>query len=382
MNHILFQPKVRPEIYPLTGIRALAAFWVLLFHLHGKLAAACPQGYALFKPVIINGYLGVDLFFILSGFIISYNYADRLSVFTVAKYRDFLWLRLARLWPVHLAILACYAALLLLAAHFGTPLKHTTSYSVAKLWQNVALIQSWWVPIHESWNVPAWSISCEWAAYLLFPVLVSSGAVTRSVRRALMPGATALLLMALLLQNVHADGNNQYGLLRIAGEFVAGTSLCRLFHANVGQSWNWNLIIPLGVATAVLLLGFLLPYGSLVAYWCVPCLALVVLGLAYGQSVWSRLLSTRPFLFGGYVSYSLYMVHTLCFIILEKSFPRIEARPWSFAVDLTVAILAASATFYLIEEPCRIKMRALLPAALGKSPDAASAWPERFGSKE
>jgi len=372
MNHILYQPKVRPEIYPLTGIRALAALWVLVFHLHGKLAAAFPKGYALFEPAIVNGYLGVDLFFILSGFIIAYNYAGRLSVFTVAKYREFLWLRLARLWPVHLAILTCYAALLLLAAHFGTPLKHTTSYSLGKLWQNVALIQAWWIPIHESWNVPAWSISCEWAAYLLFPVLVSSGAVTRSARRALLTGAAALLLMALLLQIVHADGNNKYGMFRIAGEFVAGASLCRLFHARVGQNWNWNLILPVVVVTAVLLLGFLLPVFSLVAYWSVPCLAIVVLGLAYGQSVWSRLLSTRLFLFGGYVSYSLYMVHTLCFIVLEKSFPRIEARPWSFVMDLTVAILAASATYHLVEEPARKKMRALLPGTSGKSSDSAS----------
>jgi peptidoglycan/LPS O-acetylase OafA/YrhL len=188
--------------------------------------------------------------------------------------------------------------------------------------------------------------------------------------------------MALLLQSVHADGNNKYGLFRIAGEFVAGASLCRLFHAHVGQNWNWNLIIPLVAAAAFLLLGYLLPCYSLVAYWCVPCLAIVVLGLAYGKSVWSRLLSTRLFLFGGYVSYSLYMVHTLCFIVLEKSFPRIEARPWSFAVDLTVAILAASATFYLVEEPARKKMRALLPATAGNSPAATGAWPERFGSKE
>ena len=188
-------------------------------------------------------------------------------------------MRLARLWPVHLVILAMYAALLLKAAHSGISPKHPELYSFGRLFQNVLLIQAWSIPIHESWNVPAWSISCEWAAYLFFPVIVFSKAVARSVRLSIMTGGIALLMMTLLLQSVHADGNNQYGLIRIAGEFVAGCSLCQLFHAKAAQNWNWNVIIPISLALAILLLGFVLPLYSLVAYWCVPFLALVVLGL-------------------------------------------------------------------------------------------------------
>ena len=371
---MMFQPKARPEIYPLTGIRALAALWVLLFHLQGKINTALPQLYGLFKPVILNGYLGVDLFFILSGFIISYNYADRFSHFTLSKYWDFLWMRLARLWPVHFVILALYAALLLRAFHSGISPQHPELYSLGRLIQNFCLIQAWSIPIHESWNVPAWSISCEWAAYLLFPAIILSKAVTRSSCLTITTGGLAILTMASFLQSVHANGNNQYGLIRIAGEFVAGCSLCHLFHSQVGRNWNWNLLIPISGVVTILLLGFVLPSFSLVPYWCVPFLALIIFGLAYHQCAYSRLLSTRLFLFGGHISYSLYMVHTLCFIILKKNFPNLEARPMSFVVDLLFAITIAAAMYYFVEEPCRKKMRkfGLLPRLPGKSPDAAA----------
>jgi peptidoglycan/LPS O-acetylase OafA/YrhL len=357
----MLTPKARPEIYPLSGLRALAALWVLLFHLSAKLESAFPHARFLFDPVVLQGYLGVDVFFILSGFIIAYNYADRFAFFKIPTYAEFLWMRLARLWPVHFVVLAAYAILILGASHWGISQKHSGLYSGAKFLQNLMLTQAWSIPIHESWNVPAWSISCEWIAYLVFPALIFSGIVYRTVRVSTAAGAGALLIMALILQSVQADGSNQYGLVRIAGEFVAGGCLCRLFNARVGFDWNWNLLIPAALAIQFLLLGFLLPLFSLVAYWSVPCLAVIILGLAYHRCVCSRLISTRPFLFGGYISYSLYMVHTLCFITLHNLFPKLEARPMSFLIDLPFAVAVAAGVFYFVEEPCRRKMRGLFP---------------------
>src|SRR5512135_599191 len=86
------------DIPSLTGLRAFAAWWVVFFHCSFLLPAALPKVYWFARL----GYLGVDLFFVLSGFIISYNYWDKLASFSVKAYREFLWLRLARLYPVHL----------------------------------------------------------------------------------------------------------------------------------------------------------------------------------------------------------------------------------------------------------------------------------------
>ncbi len=357
-------PKTSPEIYPLTGIRALAALWVLLFHLHDKLDSVFPAFHAfhfLFDPVVLHGYLGVDLFFILSGFIISYNYAQRFSVFRISTCAEFLWMRLARLWPVHFVVLALYVSLCLAASQLGESSKHPGLYSWGTLFQNLILVHAWSIPIHESWNVPAWSISCEWMAYLIFPGLILSKAVTRSVRLSTVTGAAALLMMILALQGLHDAGSNKFGLIRIAGEFVTGCCLCKLFQAGVGRDWNWNIVVSISLLAILLLLGFLLPLCSLVAYWCVPFLVIVVLGLAYNRCGYSRLMATRPLLFGGYISYSLYMVHTFCLIVLHHLFPTFETKPVSLAIDLIFPIVAATAMFRLVEDPCRKQMRKLYP---------------------
>src|SRR5438552_11928319 len=71
----------------LTGLRGIAAFWVVLFHLDA----------AHVVPFIRNGYLGVDIFFILSGFILSHVYTPRVTGFSLTQYRQFLCVRLSRI---------------------------------------------------------------------------------------------------------------------------------------------------------------------------------------------------------------------------------------------------------------------------------------------
>ena len=333
--------------------------WVVLFHLRAQILLVFPRLHLLTDPMIAHGYLGVDLFFILSGFIISYNYAERFSVFRIPMYLEFLWTRLARLWPVHVFMLGLFAVSIWWLAHRGSIPSHPQLYSLPAFIQNLLLIHAWSIPIHESWNAPAWSISCEWFAYILFPVLVLSRLVTSSSRVSKVTAVAALLIMALILQSLHAEGNNKYGLIRISGEFLTGCCLCNLFHHEVGKWWNWNVIIPISLIMVVLLPNFILPIFGMVAFWCVPFLALTVLGLAYHRCALSRLLSSRLFLLGGYASYSLYMVHGFCLILFHNLFPKLEVRAVGLAIDLLFAVGASVAMFYFVEEPCRKIMRKL-----------------------
>ena len=102
----------------LTGIRGLAAWLVVLYHIRLSLTALLP-GEVI--AALAKGYLAVDLFFMLSGFVIWYNYADRLRAGGGAETRLFLWRRFARVWPLHAAILAAFIAFVALLLATGRP---------------------------------------------------------------------------------------------------------------------------------------------------------------------------------------------------------------------------------------------------------------------
>jgi peptidoglycan/LPS O-acetylase OafA/YrhL len=106
--------NIRPakgHIKALTGLRIVAAMWVLMHHLSGEILTLLP-GLSFLAPVMGRGGMGVDLFFILSGFILSYQYGDRLgSRFSWQESLRFIRLRVARVYPVHFVTL--HMALLL-----------------------------------------------------------------------------------------------------------------------------------------------------------------------------------------------------------------------------------------------------------------------------
>jgi len=351
--------SLQPEIYPLTGIRAAAAIWVVLYHMQRQLAECYPNLNFLIKPIVAHGYLGVDLFFILSGFIIHYNYGNRLARVCIPAIGEFLWMRLARLWPVHAVILILFVVLLFAQRIFGMHPKQPELYSAVDFVKNVFLVQSWAIPSRGSWNVPAWSISCEWLAYLLYPILVVSRLCVASPRRSAVVATLALVGTALVCQYLKADGNVGYGLVRIAGEFLGGCALCHIFRANLTSLFPWQYIVPLAVVSVIIASHYMLPAFGLVAFWCVPLLGIIVLGLANHQCFVSRLCSTKLFLFGGYISYSLYMIHELCLIVLGKA----DAALGEFApiIDILAIVIFASFLFFFVEQPCRKAMRNVFP---------------------
>lgn len=166
------------RIDSLTGVRILAALAVLASHL--------PQPVGL-PPVartfMSSGYNGVTLFFVLSGFVLAWTYADRLSRPSVAGVRDFFVARFARVYPLYLAALL-FAAL--------PQLTHLPSGS----WLHVLSLQTWSPDINVAYglNGPGWSIGVESFLYLLFPVLLWGALrVPPQTQRWVIVGAAGLL---------------------------------------------------------------------------------------------------------------------------------------------------------------------------------------------
>jgi peptidoglycan/LPS O-acetylase OafA/YrhL len=356
----------------LTGLRFVAASWVVLYHFRLDLAALLPAT-RVALPVFERGWLGVDLFFVLSGFVIAHNYAGRVRTF--ADYRRFLGLRLARIYPLHLATLLVVA--LLLSAqhalgHSGSgngPSSQPGVFSGSSLVANLLLIHAWGRSI-PSWNLPSWSISAEWFAYLCFPLVA---AMTLRVRRRGTAAATAALslgAMFVAMSSAHLAGTSHWDwLLRVAGEFTAGALLHRVWlmrPAAPRRSWDTALV---AIGCAAVLGCVVLPGGPSSAYWLVPLLAVTVLAAASATGPVGRLLSTRGMVFWGEASYGLYMTHVLVQLITQRVVGPTTFRSASLPVRLGVVTtwavavgVAAVAAYVVVERPARRRLRKVIDA--------------------
>ncbi len=126
-----------------------------------------------------TGYLAVDLFFVLSGFILAYQYLDR---FPKARgdYLGFLVKRLARIYPTQIFTLGMLVAVVAGGSFIGVSISEPQNFTALGAIQDALLIRGWFVPT-QGWNFPSWSLSAEWFAYLLFPVVCAT--VVAAARR-------------------------------------------------------------------------------------------------------------------------------------------------------------------------------------------------------
>ncbi|MCW2956277.1 MAG: Acyltransferase [Thermoleophilia bacterium] len=347
----------------LTGVRAVAAWWVVLFHLQlsvGEFLFGARDGYV--AALLGAGHAGVDVFFILSGFIISYVYATALAGGRTRAVASFLWMRLARMYPVHLFTLGVMLALVLAARSAGLELSATNDYSASSLLRNVLLVHAWGTPHALSWNYPAWSISAEWAAYLAFPVLAV--ALRRWVGLALGCVGLAALLGAVIVMALSDDA--VHPLTRIALEFGIGCVLYSIRRGDVLRRVPWERL-----ATPLLVCGMvgagLAEHADRSALLAVPLFATAIYAMSWGRTVRDGVLGSRPLVYWGVVSYSLYMTHGITDMVLIRGLERtdLDAAPWPVRVALVgayvvVVAIVAMATFRLVEEPARRSMKSLV----------------------
>ncbi len=221
------------EIRALTGLRIVAALWVVLFHFRPLLWQAAPDFASALSPILDCGAQGVDLFFILSGFVLTWNYIDKMgkSWSTRATLR-FLWLRLARVWPVYLVTMHLAALWIIFTLNVGhVPSENVWTLNAISYIRQLFLVQLWFQPFFDgsSWDGPAWSISAEWLAYLVFGLLIlvvfRVARATRARSLLWLAFAASLPPMLLLLASGHLYTPWSW-LPRIVLQFIAGALAC------------------------------------------------------------------------------------------------------------------------------------------------------------
>jgi peptidoglycan/LPS O-acetylase OafA/YrhL len=344
----------KSEIPALTGVRALASWWVVFYHLQPAFTTLTPSLARWTGGFAKGGDKGVDLFFVLSGFVLSLNYHDRFRRLDIGSYGRFLWLRLARIYPVHLAGLAVWAAFLsinLFVRHADT---RGDYFGFKFLIANLLLVQSWWIPIKMSWNYPAWSISMEWLAYLCFPLLMQRFAGARSMAFAVGWPLALLCVTGPLMVRYEAAAH----FLRIGGEFVAGCLIWELWRRlQEAGTWRFGWITLPSVVTAIIL-------ANLVGWYSIPAFGLVVLGLALDSGIGARVFGCGPMVYWGKVSYSLYIMHaamiSLCHVALPISKYQGRSMTDRYGVVFLYLLCIAGAgmfSYHFVEEPMRRWMR-------------------------
>ena len=374
------------SIDALTGVRILAALWVLISHMDQELFTLFPASKVL-QPFIGSGFLGVDLFFILSGLIISYNYAPRfdgtlgsstssstaLSLNRAEQRADwwrmyvrFLWLRIARLYPVHLLTLFAVLGMYLASQVMHVKLNLEDGYGAFDFVRNLFLVHAWF-SYGFNWNGPAWSISAEWFAYLMFPLFA---VLTARVKNNWQVLATLAVLVTLPLLN--SFGNNPLlnilHLLRITSEFLAGCLLYRLYARGAGSSLPWPILTPLAGVLVVVAAVVLEPLGTTL-FWVSPLLALFVYGVSQQRGAFALALAGPRMVFWGQVSYSLYMTHSIVRTVLRKFLQYQHFADSSVLIRLGIlgvyglCFAGAAVLVYLyVEEPARHWLRKRMPA--------------------
>ncbi len=233
------------QVVDLTCCRALFALGVFTYHVNLQSNYAEQLGGA--GSLIHAGFLGVDGFFILSGIVLAY--AHRGFSTTVAETRLFLLKRLVRIYPVHLATIALFMALFLSSLTFGVAPREPERFGLDELIRHLTLVHAWGFSDRWAWNYPSWSISAEWAGYLVFPWLWPR---LRDARPALLTG---LLLLAAVAEyvaqwvGVHWRMSLTFdgGLLRFYPEFIAGMATVPLVPA-IARRLPASILLLAGLA--------------------------------------------------------------------------------------------------------------------------------------
>ncbi|MCD2323998.1 acyltransferase [Sphingomonas sp. IC-56] len=331
-------------------MRGLAAWAVVLFHVRLSIAGLPPAA----EAVLAKGYLAVDFFFLLSGFVIWLSASEVLRDEGVRAVPRFLQRRVARIWPLHLFMLGCAVLLALVLLATG---RAAAQFPWDELPLHLLLLQNWGFTDALSWNDPAWSISCELAAYLMFPLLVVS-VDWRRVPSVVVVSAVVGLLVALhLLYRLYGaaslgDAIPRLGVVRCTLEFAAGTG--------IGALWLRWRAHGRGIALAAALLGLALlmaaALGALPETLAVPAgFAALLLALALSAGRAGNVLEVAPLHYLGEISYATYLGHFLLWFV----FKLVLVGPsgmigWPLLALYLLLVLASSVVLYhLVERPAQ-----------------------------
>lgn len=367
----------RPDnrfIPALSGIRGVAASWVVLAHTPELMKVLFPASDINSFAIVNHSYLGVDLFFVLSGFVLSLVYSKGFFQNGLKETGAFYSARILRIWPLNFVTLCMVAIVGAVIPILGSVMHDVPSFIASAL-----LVQQWIYRRTGIWNVPAWSLSAEALAYVVFPVIVIGVARIRSASGLLLLMCASLAFFGITNWYMHGDTvglnvGNLGAFTRCLCEFSAGVLL---FHAAQKSDLSQRVMRGIEILSiALVCLGIWTPMTILAPFGFCG----LIFSCYRGGSI-AHVLSQRIILWLGAISFSLYLTHWLVLQIFRFAATETNASQWNLGervafifVCAATILLFAHMTYLLVEGPSHrfakyMKRRALakLEPRTGKS---------------
>ena len=368
------QPRLaekRESLAALTGLRFFAAAWVVFYHhAAAALPTRTPSG---LRNAASHGYLGVNFFYLLSGFILAYSYAERsASVVALRGTRRAFWMnRFSRVFPLYFTAWLVTAPFVVAhrLATDAAPLMRVLKLVVAAV-VSLGLVQAWLPGAHAWWNPPSWSISVEAFFYAIFPWVLPRLLSQRTSRRGLALVVWMSSLLVPILYMMFGVGDLQlaavkYQPLLHVPTFVLGILLADVFHAQLADPANGSRVLRRPLLLGALGLGAIalvvsrpvsafhpLIHNGLLS----PAFAAVMLAVALKASPVSVALSGPTLVRLGEASFGIYILQAPLWLVWRKNVSGLSSGV-DFAIFFVMLCSVAMVTHRAIELPLQRRLR-------------------------
>ena len=348
-------------IKPLTSLRFFFALCVFLSHLSFLKKT---DFRFIFENIFFEGFFGVSFFFILSGFILAFNYKDKFAEKNISL-KKFYIARISRIYPLHIATLLV-----------SIPLFYK---GVRVLFLNIFLLQSY-IPkenIFFSYNAPSWSISSEFFFYAVFPFIIYISAKVNYFTKIL---GVFIFVAIIILINIFLPEKQLHYWLYISPftrifDFTIGIFLFDLYafikNKNLVVSNNFSNILEI-FSLFTLIVFFLfkddvyINFRYSVYYWIPMCLIIFSFAFSFlhakSNNIITNFLSKKWLVYLGEISFAFYLIHYIVINVVRK-FDKLLGNPineiFLVMIMFSITLLSSIFAFEKIEKPFNKKIKSL-----------------------
>jgi peptidoglycan/LPS O-acetylase OafA/YrhL len=363
----------RPYLTTLTPLRGIAALLVVIFHSNLMLSTFIEPFGANF---IASGWLWVDFFFVLSGFILCYVYGSNFSTgVTPASYWKYMKARFARIYPLHFITLVWCFGCAIIIRYYASGLApfFDQMFSLPSAVPSLLLMQSLGLYSSAPLNTPSWSLSTEWWMYMIFPFFIPLLLRLKTIGKAISIITIAILFIVVkyYLSPINAAGPptlnviTDFGFFRCMAGFFLGMFTFKIYEEAMGAgifSYDFTFIIFFAAVIVAMTVGA----DDL---FIVALFPFIILAAAYNSTLVKRLLDLPVLQRLGDWSFSIYMVHVpimyVFWIVDIKNNPGLFAVfPPATSIDIkagvmycmamvVLSLLVAAFTYNFVEVPSR-----------------------------